>query len=183
MRRRPWASRAEGTDGRGDIAHGDGLVDSRRRTQAGELARQRIIGRQVAEQHGRLACVGFRLPLGFGFVCDLNFGILDARFILGALDIAFTLIDFNRAFDFLARRMVLCVVELLLKRDVSYRDSVKALQGLGTRLCILGRILAAACLVTHTSPKFDIGSTMYPKTGPYRAAMRWEIRIFRYVIF
>ena len=77
-----------GNGRQGNIAHGDGLVDGRRRTQARKLAGERVIGRQAAKQGGLFSRGGFRLDVvlaivlfGFGLVRSV-FGV--AAFVLSA---------------------------------------------------------------------------------------------------
>ena len=49
-------------------------------------------------------------------------------------------------------RLILRVGPRIVKRNLAQRDPVEALQGFGTRFCILSRILAAHRLIAHISP-------------------------------
>ena len=57
-------------------------------------------------------------------------------------------------------RLILRVGPRIVKRNLAQRDPVEALQGLGTRFCILGRILAAAKGPRNANESHSGGSAM-----------------------
>ena len=101
-----------GNGRQGDIAHGDGLIDSRRRTQAGELAGQRILGRQAAEQDGFLARVGFGLVICLAFEVFVICLIFDRRSIIVGILFA------------MGFRLALRVELRIVKRNLAQRNLV-----------------------------------------------------------
>ena len=87
--------------------------------------------------------------------------------------IVFCILIIGLRFDF---RLISHINARIVKRNLGQCDLVKALQGLGTRFCILGRILLAHRLIFHISPKLNIGTTLYPKMEPYKAHAKYKIR-------
>ena len=70
-----------GNGRQGNIAHGDGLIDGRRRTQAGELTGERVVGGQVAKQRSFFAGVRVRLVICLGFWLNRRVRVVDGRII------------------------------------------------------------------------------------------------------